>query len=200
MNELPHCDELFSQFFDRWYSDEWREWKAYSATRPDLEETDSYTRCEADALSPLNADGRNRVAKMIETMIDAAVGDWVQYLSITLPVDLDWIAKFDAYYDRPRIVGLIERSDPEDFQNDYLVTCCEFGAVLGTVFVAKLPTLSWLYAWPYWESQLLHNPSGSLIPPFHWAIKKMSEYGVDDGMAAKLQACVRILREKEVRA
>jgi len=54
------------------------------------------------------------------------------------------------------------------------VTCCEFGAILGTVLAAELPTLARLNAWPYWEAALHHKPSGSLIPPFHWSIKKMS--------------------------
>jgi len=35
-----------------------------------------------------------------------------------------------------------------------------------------------------------------IIPPFHFAIKKMSEYGVDDGFAAKLSLLANLLEDK----
>ena len=51
------------------------------------------------------------------------------------------------------------------------------------------PRLSWLYDWPYWESALYDQETRSRINVFHWAVKKMSEYGVEDGLTDKLNAC-----------
>jgi len=33
----------------------------------------------------------------------------------------------------------------------------------------------------------------SLIPVFHWAVKKMSGYGWDDGFVQKIDACLKLL-------
>lgn len=87
----------------------------------------------------------------------------------------------------------IARSHPEDFGGDYVVLCCEFGAVLGHVMRARQPRLFWYLDWPYWESMLLDPQTGTVIPVFHWAIKKMSDYGVDDGFVPKIERCLRIL-------
>lgn len=197
MKALPDCDDLFMRFFDRWYSDDWRAWKGHTATRPDMEEVGTIAGGVAREISPLPDEGQEQAAEMVKTMVDAATDDWPRRLAVRPPISLAWIESFDAYYNRERIARLIRRSDPEEFGNEYVVLCCEFGAVLGTVLADQLATLHWMYAWPYWESMLFHSPTGSLIPPFHWAIKKMSEYGVDDGFAAKIGACVRILGDNE---
>jgi hypothetical protein len=36
MRDLPHCDDLFLRYFDRWYSNADRKRKRFRATRPDL--------------------------------------------------------------------------------------------------------------------------------------------------------------------
>ena len=38
--------------------------------------------------------------------------------------------------------------------------------------------------------------TGTVIAVFHWAIKKLSEYGVDDGYAAKTKACLQFLEDE----
>jgi hypothetical protein len=38
--------------------------------------------------------------------------------------------------------------------------------------------------------------SGNLTPVFRWAMKKMSNYGWDDGFAQKIEACVQLLDKK----
>ena len=35
----------------------------------------------------------------------------------------------------------------------------------------------------------------SVVPVFHWAIKKFSTYGIDDGFADKPQVCVQMLQD-----
>lgn len=129
-------------------------------------------------------------------MVEACRGDWPQYLRVFGDLDEHWIDAFDDYYDRKRISDVISRSEPSDFSNDYLILICEFGAALGYVLRAKQPHLDWLYDWPYWESSLVDTRTGSVIPPFHWAVKKFSEYGVDDGFVTKIEMCLHVLEDE----
>ena len=89
-----------------------------------------------------------------------------------------------------RIAVLIKASDPADFSNDYLVTVCEFGIVLGCLF-KQLNGFDWLYSEPYFHSFIDHKETGYGITVFDWAIKKFSEYGVDDGYVAKFHAALK---------
>jgi hypothetical protein len=102
-----------------------------------------------------------------------------------------WIAAFDAHFDERRIAEIVDRSDPTDFGNDLVVITCELGAALGHVMRTMQPRLFWRWDWPYWESALVDPETGALIPTFHWAIKKMSGYGWDDGLLPKIEACLR---------
>ncbi len=132
----------------------------------------------------------------IGVMVEASQGDWARYLSVKGKPDLAWIDAFDRHYDRSAIRKVIDSSDPSDFENDYLVLCCEFGAVIGHVMIETFAELEWVFDMPYWESFVYHPPSGTEIPVFHWAVKKMSEYGVDDGFAEKVAACLQMLKER----
>ena len=147
---------------------------------------------QSDA-SPLDEEGQSQVLHRIMTMVDAARDDWPGYLEVSGEPDLDWIDAFDQYYNAEKIAEVIARSDSDDFSNDYVVMCCEFGATLGHVMISKQPRLLWHLEWPYWESALLDQKTGTLIPTFHWAIKKMSGYGWDDGFAQKVETCIQLL-------
>lgn len=130
----------------------------------------------------------------VARMLDAAREDWPGYLTISEPVDIRWVDAFDTYYDKSRVKDLVKRSSPDDFGNDYVVIACEFGAVLGHVLKQHLPRLQWIAGNPYWESALFDPESGNIVAVFHWAIKKLSSYGIDDGFAAKVQACLDVLQ------
>jgi hypothetical protein len=186
---LPHCDKLFESFFSPWYDDESRKCRIYKATRPDLERLFE-PGTPVNEVQALDAKARTAVRQMIRQMVEAARGDWPPYLGVSPPVSLDWVAAFDAFYTRKKIKEVIERSDPSQFDNEYVIVTCEFGAVLGEVLRKQSPDVEWLYDWPYWESALYHGDTGTRVNVFHWAVKKMSAYGVDDGFADKLQACV----------
>lgn len=196
MNTLPNCDKLFLRYFDRWYSDDDRQRRGFQATKPDMFTVKELIGAEASDISPLTEKGQKDVLKRIVSMVDAARGDWPEYLPVKGDIDLEWISQFDAYYDRQRIGDLIAHSDPEDFGSDYVVLCCEFGAVIGHVMQAQQPRLLWYYDWPYWESMLLDLKTGTLIPVFHWAIKKMSSYGVEDGYKAKIKMSLDLLEKQ----
>lgn len=76
------------------------------------------------------------------------------------------------------------------------MTVCEFGAMLGHLF-KQINGFDWLYSHPYFHSIIVHKKSGFGITVFDWAVKKFSEYGVDDGFAAKLQVAVERAQQIE---
>jgi hypothetical protein len=193
---LPHCDKLFAKFLDPWYSKEDRARKAWDATRPDIVTFDGYVGKRKAELAVLKPSGQREVVTRIETMLKACRGDWPRYLKVVGDIDQHWIEAFDVHYDRKRVADVIKRSDPKDFSNDYLILVCEFGAALGHVLRSKESRLVWVYDWPYWESSLVDTRTGAVIPPFHWAVKKFSGYGLEDGFAQKIDMCVRVLNEK----
>jgi hypothetical protein len=173
---LGDADEMFYLFFDRWYDDDSRKLKGFEATHPDMLRQPEWVGCSVKELCPLSDDSALEVMTQIKTMHDAALGDWPKFLSIRKPIKLKWIEAFDQYYDMPHVKELVDRSKPDDFSNDYLVSVCEFGSVLGTVMIDTLPQLAWLASWPYWESSIFDSRTGTIIPVFHWAIKKFSTY------------------------
>ena len=196
MQEIPHCDELFKRFFASWYSEESLKQRSFPATFPDLMTSEGLigaTQAEASCVTP---EGQDEVAKRIALMVEATRNDWPNYLDVSGEVSLEWIDAFDKACDREKIAEIIANSDPTDFSNNYLVLCCEFGAALGHVLMAANPHLIWRMDWPYWDSGLLDPRSGTVMPVFHWAIKKMSKYGVEDGFAAKVRACLNLLEQK----
>ena len=192
---LGDADEMFRRFFDRWYDDDARKLKGFEATRPDMMEIPEYVGQPVTDVCPLTEAAASQAIERVETMRQAAEGDWPTFLPVRQPMDLGWVGSFDAHYDLTRVKELLGRSDPADFSNDYLVTVCEFGAVLGSVMRGLLPRLVWLPSWPYWESSIFDADTGNVVPVFHWAIKKFSTYGIDDGFAEKLQVCVQMLQD-----
>jgi hypothetical protein len=196
MKPLPHCDEIFLTFFDRWYRKEDRKRKGVKATRPDLMENSKLAGQSASQLSPFDEDSQAEIIQQIDNMVMAAKEDWKTFLEVVEPIDINWVKAFDSYSNQSRVQELIEGSDPEDISNKFLVLCCEFGAVLGYVMRQARPSLEWLADAPYWESALFEPKKGVLIPVFHWAIKKFSSYGIDDGYAAKIKACLQLLDKK----
>lgn len=196
MTDIPHSDDLFLRFFDRWYEDDDRQQKVFKTTRPDLLSNHAYVGSSRESISRLTDQSQAEVMHCIGRMTEAARNDWSCTLGLTGDMDLSWLEAVDEYYNPGRIAELITSSSPEDFSNDYIVTCCEFGALLAYVMKSLQPRLFWNLEWPYWESSLVDPVSGSVIPVFHWAIKKMSDYGWDDGFAEKVEMCLEMLDQK----
>src|ERR1700728_2772638 len=151
---LPDCDELFFRYFEPWYSASERERRGFSATRPDMMQTDYFVGKNSANSSPLPTSKQSDSSERIATMLTAARSDWSRYLHLPGDPDLRWIETFDEYYDRDHIEKIISKSDPREFSNDYVVICCEFGAVLAHVMISLQPRLEWCYEWPYWESAI----------------------------------------------
>jgi hypothetical protein len=192
-DRLPDADAMFLQFFDRWYSPSARKGRIYSGTRPDMEAFPELIGRSAIDICTLATEPAQIEQAQVDRMVDAASGDWPKFLKVVKPIDIGWVLAFDAYFDEKRVEELIDSALPEQFGNNYLVFACEFGAVLGYLLKQSLPRLEWVAADPYWESALFDPQTGNLIPVFHWAIKKLSSYGIDDGFAAKLHACLKVL-------
>jgi len=71
--------------------------------------------------------------------------------------------------------------------------------MLGKLF-EDLGEFGWLYSAPYFNSIIVHRKTGYGITVFDWAVKKFSEYGVDDGFAAKFHAALAGVNEQGKRA
>lgn len=191
--KLPDCDSLFVKFLSPWYNEEDRP----EMTRPDMYQIAAYEG------KPINLDETQYLvpkyleqAKTLinETMTNAALEDF-QHIYKTDKVNFQLLDAVDKYYDRTRIARLIKESDPDDFSNSYLVTVCEFGVLLGQLF-RQLEGYDWLYSHPYYHSIIVHKNTGFGITVFDWAVKKFSEYGVDDGYVAKFHAAVDVVNRK----
>ena len=193
--ELPHCDDLFLKFFDPWLDDDLRKRRVLKATRPDMETIPQWNGLSSKELARLTADSEAEVRKQIQSIVNAATKDWTEFILLSPPVTLDWVDAFDRYYTRDEITKVINRSNPSDYSNEYVVLCCEFGSVLGQCLIDLNPRLYWLPDYPYWETPIFDPKSGSVINVFSWAVKKMSEYGVDDGFKAKALKCLELIDE-----
>jgi len=191
---LPWCDDLFLQFCAPHYRLEDLERRGLSATRPDMESECWPAGTLLPDLQPWNSEWEGSVRAQLQRMLDSVRQDWPTYLPVDGEPDLDWVQAFDKHYTRERIDELLQRADPELDDNDYLVLCVQFGLVLGEALREALPRLEWLCDEPYWESAIVDLQTRSRVNVFHWAVKKLSEYGVDDGFRAKVLACANILQ------
>lgn len=192
--KLPHCDDLFAKYLSPWYPDE----NHGNMTRPDMYVISGYNGhpIDFDTVQYLSAGQLLKEKNQIAKMADAALGDYQHILSAN-ELTLDVLDAVDKFYDREKIGKLIKSSDPKDFSNDYLISVCEFGAMLGKLFNDE-EEFGWLYSTPYFNSIIVHKNTGFGIPVFDWAVKKFSEYGVDDGFVAKFHAAIAGIREQEL--
>lgn len=181
--KLPHCDALFQKYFTPWFEGN----DPPTMPRPDMFVLNSFngSPLDTDKIQYLPTDLLDYNKKQIQTMADAALKDYEHIISSD-KLNINVLDAVDKYYDRKKIAAIISNSVPEDFSNDYVVEVCEFGAMLGYLFT-QIDGYDWQYAHPYFHSVVVHKNSGFAIPVFDWAVKKFSEYGVDDGFAAKFE-------------
>jgi hypothetical protein len=191
--KLPDCDLLFERFFVPWYSAENLARRRFTATLPDALEDESFVGLSRVEASPIGRAAQSDTLAQIGAMVEKAQHDWPRYIQVSGEIDLAWIDQFDRHFTRERIRETIDRSDPGEVNNRYLLVCSQFGAVLGRVLLSLEPRLFWRLDSPYWDSTLLDPKTGTVVAVFHWAIKKMSEYGVEDGYAAKVRSCLEFL-------
>lgn len=190
--KLPHCDILFARYFSLWYDEGDRP----KMTRPDMYQIAAFqgVPLDIDNIQYLPKDHLPEVDTMLNvTMTKAALKDF-QYIYETDNITLELLDAVDKFYDRGLIAELISASVPAEFSNQYLVTVCEFGVLLGQLF-RQHEGYDWLYSHPYFHSIIVHQDTGFGITVFDWAVKKFSGYGVDDGYVAKFHAAVEAINE-----
>jgi hypothetical protein len=191
--KLPHCDTLFKKYLSPWYDERERP----TMTRPDMYVINGFEghALDLDKIQYLPPDLLEYNKKQLEIMAEAALNDY-QHIIQSEKLDLRVLDAVDKYFDRKKIAEVIDKSDPKDFTNDYIIEVCEFGAMLGNLF-SEVDGYGWLYSHPYFHSIIVHKNTGFGITVFDWAVKKFSEYGVDDGFAAKFQMALESVKEHE---
>jgi len=191
---LPDCNELYIRYFAILYSrDQWAS-HPFKTVRRDIERV-ATSGIPVATLRTLSDEAQQVVSARVADFLQTAKHDWPELLGIAPNSSLEqMVSAFDKHYDRTAIQEVINRSQPTDIDNEYVRLCSQFGAVLGAALQERRSTMKWLYAKPYVASALVDEPSGLRVNVFDWAEKKMSEYGVDDGYAAKLNACENVLR------
>lgn len=196
MDDSLNVNVLFERFFARWYPPQWVQVNGSPKIRPDMTNRQNLRGRPLNQLSPLPPDIQTKVRNQIAIALRAAEIDWPNVLGVAKPVDLKWVEAFDRSWPLEELTKLVTRANAEDLSNMYVVVSCEFGAVMGHVLQSIAPRLVWIPQLLYWDSELFDPQSGLSIPVFHWAIKKMSSYGVNDGFAAKVGACLQILDKR----
>jgi hypothetical protein len=194
--KIPHCDKLFVKYLSPWYPKDERP----KMTRPDMYQIAAYSGqpLDIDEIQYLIPEYLEEVKKLInETMTNAVIED-LKFIHKSTKIDFDVLDAVDKYFDRIKIAELIKVSDPKDFSNPYLVTVCEFGVLLGQLF-KQFDGYDWLYSHPYYHSIIVHKDTGYGITVFDWAVKKFSEYGVDDGFVAKFHTAIDAINEHKKR-
>jgi hypothetical protein len=191
--KLPHCDTLFKKYLSPWYD----EANKPQMPRPDIFKIAAYEGkpIDLDAIQYLLPEILEQVKSFInENMKEATLIDFNEIYS-TDELNLELLDAVDKCYNRKAIFDLINESDPNDYSNSYLVIVCEFGILLGNLFEQK-EDYGWLYSYPYYHSIIVHKKTGIGIPVFDWAVKKFSEYGVDDGFVAKFNHAIIVVNNE----
>lgn len=119
--KLPHSDELFRRFLSPWYASEDRP----QITRPDMYIIAGYNGepLDLNVIQYLDDELLREIKQQIRSITEAAVKDYqtiIKFEELSLHV-LDTV---DKYYTRERISKLIEKSNPDDYSNPYLISVC----------------------------------------------------------------------------
>jgi len=151
------------------------------------------------AMSPIkDADQRETIRQQIIRMRDVGLEEMQSDQGLVFARLDEAIEKIDHWYDRARIDALIE-GDPtpdESGISDVFIRTVEIAAILGSHLIELDPSIEWCPVIPYWESPLFHSKSGTLVNVYHWSIKRFTDYGIDDGLIGKCQACIGVLSGK----
>ncbi|PVY40946.1 hypothetical protein [Pontibacter virosus] len=191
--KLPHCDKLFKEYLSPWYPTEDKP----EMTRPDMYIIAGYEEqpLDLDELQYLPEELLQEVKNSIAIITDAALQDYQNIIEADR-LSLEVLDKVDRYYDKAAVAQIIKESDPKDYSNQYLVSVCEFGATLGYLF-NQSSEFGWLYSYPYFHSIIVHKETGFGITVFDWAVKKFSEYGIEDGFVAKFHAAINGIEDHQ---
>jgi hypothetical protein len=195
LDKLKTPEKIFDKYFLPWYNNKD---KIDLKIKPDMYKAiDAGTKISD--INVITEEGISKVGAHIAAMISASQEDWGSYLEIKNKIGLEELDQFDNYYSKSKVIQLIKKSNPDDFSNEFLIICCEFGSIIGEILISLNNDLQWYYNQPYWESMIYHEKTGYMIPVYSWAIKKFSDYGIDDGCCSKIIKCIEIIKEEEIK-
>jgi hypothetical protein len=190
-DELPDCNDLYVKYVHKWNDNPDHK---VLLVKPDmLQSFDPNT--DFSTMIDGADQGYLQIKKQVEAMTSVAREDLLEIAKFD-EFNLESIDKLDKAIDRKYIKGIIDTSDANDDSNHYLISIIEFGCALSEAMRKEIGGFIWVYDHPYWESTMVHKKTGFEIPVFHWAIKKFSEYGVDDGFKDKILALKQTLEDE----
>ncbi|MCZ2111858.1 MAG: hypothetical protein LC118_20260 [Dehalococcoidia bacterium] len=132
--------------------------------------------------------------QQIDSLVARVNATWPGQYSVEPPVGIRWVRAFDQRFTPAAVKRLVAASTPTDALSPYAVHALEFGIVLALTFRFYVPDLEWSPERPLFDSALYDSGTETRIHVFHWAIKKLSSYGVSDGYPQKVCACLQWLR------
>ena len=132
--------------------------------------------------------------KHIDSLVAHVNAAWPTRYSVVPPVGILWVRAFDQHFTPTAVRRLVSASAPANPSSPYVRGALEFGVVLALTFRTYVPDLEWSYEQPVFDSALYDRHTETRIHVFHWAIKKLSSYGVSDGYPQKVCACHQWLR------
>ena len=134
-------------------------------------------------------------------MREAAYGDVSEFLAERggapgerATASLETIDALDQFWSLQELESLVARAPAEERGAEYFLVCAELGIMLGEALRELVPACEWLYEWPYWESAILHPPTGDVVNVFHWAVNKLSATAMRDTLVLKLESCATELK------
>jgi hypothetical protein len=169
--ELPDAETVFHHYFGPWFPPED---PRNPKLRSDLEQVELEKGQHIRVLSPLTEEGRTRMLAQLERTSRAALQDLPSLLKVQGAADRNWLTALETYLAPEYLQNLLRVSPPEKVDNQYLVLCCESGALIAEVLRREWPALQWIADFPYFESSLFDLNTKVMIPVFHWAVKVMS--------------------------
>jgi len=106
------------------------------------------------------------------------------------------VISIDEFYNEDKINNLIngDQSNLEESVSDVFIRTVEIGSILGYRLFEMNTDLMWCPAYPYWESPIYDFRTGLGLNVYHWAVKKFTEYGIDDGLDEKCIASIEYLK------
>ena len=189
--ELPTAETLYAVYFAAWFPDE--DPRA-PRLRSDIEEIELPPGVPIKTLCPLTDEGRRHVTQQLKDIHNAALKDLPVLLDKSGDPDVDWLETLETKATPEQLKTWLKGSDPTKPDNNYLLLCCETGALLAGILQRKWPRLQWIHDFPYFESSLFDLNGKVMIPVFHWAIKALS--GDDKHpLKAKIEGAVAFLEK-----
>ncbi len=141
-----------------------------------------------EQLALFEADARETIVRQLTRMTEAARADNAAHLGAAGRFDDEFLAAFDAHWDKERVWALSSAADPTLGNNDFVVLACELGAALGAMVLERCPGTQWLPEMPYWESVVYREATGVGVDVFGLARQRLSPEALGAPLAQELRS------------